>query len=547
MLEHHPKHTSHHPPSRRFQAVIHFLQEAVRVVPVESVFYAVTYSSDDIALKCSKAIKASLRKGRIIPSEMMVDGSQKAAVRMRTGINGHSIDTAVQLAIQQMNAGYPSVIGGWMVTKLESTRNNELIVSARTVTGVRISDPLYSDVTRQYQQLPVVDLEILESRVPVELPPPTKQVLLQPDIIQCLEQLSEVIAKKTILKAKKGLHLNVICDLNIEQVYPMDSSRRESIYATALQSPDKVLKEAREKLAAFIDEAQEDSESDAKAKNECMLELVKEIQECDLKICAALLGAFMEQRIHIPLLESPVDTAKIITSRTAPVAVGVWALFSLDYFDLHRKLSQMQGNSLLVEIAEYIGGIISQKEDCKLPETSDRNYAGKLQFMLQGIKKTVSCSSQYISYSLEHQLCNNLKFKKSIPVKELIDTWDEIFKGDALSLVAKSHRPLIARWLKWAVLIHDLREALAKYTCIGVIGLVNSGKSQLVNTLFKVQVSQCIVCMLQFKWRSSTCTQLAVFYVVVINIPLSFSKDFSRHYKENQNDSSIYVQHGWLC
>ena len=493
MLEYHPKHISHHPPSRRFQAVVHFLQEAVKVVPVESVFYAVTYSNDDIALKCSKAIKASLRKGRIIPSEMMIDGSQRAAVRMRTGINGLSINTAVQLAIQQMDAGYPS-IGGWIVTKLQPTRNNELIVSARTVTGFRISSPLYSEVTRHDQQLPVVDFEILESTVPVKLPPPTGQVLLQPplDVIQCLEQLSEVIAEKAVSNAKKGLDLSVICNLNIEQVYPIDSSRREYIHATALQSPDKVLKEAREKLAAFVEEGQEDSESDAKASNECMLELVKEIQECDLKICAALLGAFMEQRIHIPLLESPVDTAKIISSRKAPVAVGVWALFSMNYFDLQQRLSQMRGNSLLVEIAEYIGGVISQKEDYKLPEISDRNYAGKLQFLLQGIKKTVSCSSQYISYSLEHQLCNNLKFEKSIPVKELIDTWDEVFKGDALSLVAKSHRPLIARWLKWAVLVHDLREALAKYTCIGVIGLVNSGKSQLVSTLFKIQVSQWI-------------------------------------------------------
>ena len=492
MLEYHPKHISHHPPSRRFQAVVSFLQEAVKVVPVESVFYAVTYSNDDIALKCSKAIKASLKKGRIIPSEMMVDGSQRAVVRMRTGINGATITTAVRLAIQQMNANYP--IGGWRVTKLQPTRNNELIVTARTVTGFRIPNTvrLYSEVTRQYQQLPVVDLDILESTVPVELPPPTSQIPLQtpPDVIQCLEQLSEVITAKVVSNAKKGLGLSVICNLNIEQVYPIDSSRRESIQATALHSPDKVLKEAREKLAAFVEEGQEDSESDAKASNECMLELVKEIQECDLKICAALLGAFMEQRIHIPLLESPVDTAKIISSRKAPVAVGVWALFSMNYFDLQQRLSQMRGNSLLVEIAEYIGGVISQKEDYKLPEVSDRNYAGKLQFMLQGIKKTVSCSSQYISYSLEHQLCNNLKFKKSIPVKELIDTWDEVFNGDALSLVAKSHRPLIARWLKWAVLVHDLREALAKYTCVGVIGLVNSGKSQLVNTLFKVQVSQ---------------------------------------------------------
>jgi len=225
-----------------------------------------------------------------------------------------------------------------------------------------------------------------------------------------------------------------------------------------------------------------------------MLEFVREIREDNLKICAALLGSFMEQQIHIPLLDSPMDTAKVLSSRSAPVAVGVWALFSMSHLDLQRMLSSTQGNSLTVEIADYIAGIFDPK--LKHPETkhtkqSDSKYAGKLQFMLQGIKKTVSCSTQYISYSLERQLCNNPKVNesiKSIKVQGLIDDWDKIFKGDALSLVAKSHRPLIARWMKWAILVHDLREALASYMCVGVIGLINSGKSQLVNTLFKVQV-----------------------------------------------------------
>jgi len=69
-----------------------------------------------------------------------------------------------------------------------------------------------------------------------------------------------------------------------------------------------------------------------------------------------------------------------------------------------------------------------------------------------------------------------------------VKQWDEIFKGDALSLVAKSHRSLVARWIKWAVLVHDLRESLAKYTCVGVTGLVNSGKSYLVSKLFGIEV-----------------------------------------------------------
>ena len=103
----------------------------------------------------------------------------------------------------------------------------------------------------------------------------------------------------------------------------------------------------------------------------------------------------------------------------------------------------------------------------------------------------MTCSAQYISYSLEHhlfKLSQQLHFDKSLSVKQLVEKWESTFKDDALLLVAKSHRPLIARWLKWALLVHDLRETLASYTSVGVIGLSNSGKSLLVNSLFDIQV-----------------------------------------------------------
>ena len=67
--------------------------------------------------------------------------------------------------------------------------------------------------------------------------------------------------------------------------------------------------------------------------------------------------------------------------------------------------------------------------------------------------------------------------------------WGKLFEDNILSLVALSHRPLIARWLKWALMVHNLREELARYMAVGVVGLVNSGKSRLVNTLFGIKVS----------------------------------------------------------
>ena len=172
--------------------------------------------------------------------------------------------------------------------------------------------------------------------------------------------------------------------------------------------------------------------------------------------------------------------------------MGVWALFSMSYTDLQDMLLSMRalGNALYVDIESYIAGVLDpDSQDDKNTTAAGRkpeekSYAGKLQFLLQGVEQTATCS---ISYSLEYQLCKHLKFDKSLSVNDLIKRWSTIFRNDALSLVAAPYQPLIARWLKWALLVHDLRETLARYTCVGVIGLVNSGKSQLVSTLFKAE------------------------------------------------------------
>ena len=74
-------------------------------------------------------------------------------------------------------------------------------------------------------------------------------------------------------------------------------------------------------------------------------------------------------------------------------------------------------------------------------------------------------------------------------MRKLIDNWEHTFDKDVLSLVTPPSRELVARWLKWSLMVHSLREELAKYTSVGVIGLVNSGKSKLVSSLFNIPVS----------------------------------------------------------
>ena len=124
-------------------------------------------------------------------------------------------------------------------------------------------------------------------------------------------------------------------------------------------------------------------------------------------------------------------------------------------------------------------------------------YDGKLKFLVSNIDQKAGAdiapsSSDFCIYALEQTL-KDLCLKHSITVQTSIDTivnkWADYFKNCPLVNVAKSHHSLIARWIKWSLMVGELRVTLEKYTTITVAGLVNSGKSQLMKTLFGLDVS----------------------------------------------------------
>ena len=507
--------------SKRFKALAHFLEEAVKVVPLESVFDAISYQTHEIALECAKALNG--RKPQLQPSQLMIAGVYQAAVRARAGYHASvinktwSIMTIKSLLQVHVNPvlpvhqqSQPQIKQGQVTpaqpqphakakghpsqklpssTKKRGKGESDISYSAVTAGKVSTSGNQLSHQRSFSQQMPQPP-QLLPVQFSIPIPVLVGQSQHSPPfpsritayLEQCWKDLLQQNSTQEFLTF--GSKLCVVSKTNISEVYSM--SRRRGAY---FKSPLQVLTDAMQKIATYTDSTQ--MTSGTRLPNEEMLKLIQTIYRYDVAVCAALLGAFMEQQIHIPLLNTPKDTAETLSSQAAPVAVGVWALFSLNLKDLQKTLSSSSHNALIVEIKEYIEGISQQlpENENRMYANDDRMYAGKLQFLLQGIKGTVTASSQYISYSLEHQLCNNLKFERTITLRKLITQWDEIFKDDALYLIAESHRPLVARWLKWTLLVHDLREALAQYTCIGVTGLVNSGKSLLVKKLFGIEVS----------------------------------------------------------
>ncbi len=489
MLERFSFQLSERGPSQRLKSITYFLEEAVKVVPLESIFFAVAYTDDTTSIECAKALNESPFK--FPPSESMYEAAVIAEVRMKTGIHGAVIESYRAHAIRQALPIVPTNTGRYIV-QTECTSPNELQLTVLSPSPATYAEALNQHLQQPFQfhqyfsgqrlfPVPGVNLVVDTTRVP-------RSKEIDPYLGKYFRNIIE--DGSTIIQETA---LDELSNLSIDHIYPVSSQRRHSLVISTFQSPLDILQKGREDLESFIQEIQEDFDSSQYLTNEKMLELVKDIFDKKVMICATLLGAFMEQQIKIPLFkDTQKSTAEFLSSKNDRVAMGVWALFSSTFEELQDLLSSMEGNPLIVEIRDYIAGVLSDDLKKKKSQLGSK-YDGKLQFLLQACsQRVVTCSSEYISYSLEHQLCSKPKFDKSLSVKELIDKWGTIFEGDALAFVAASHRPLIARWLKWAMLIHDLRLSLASYTCVGVTGLVNSGKSQLINKLFGINV-RCII------------------------------------------------------
>ena len=454
LLEQHPNNSTS-VLSRKFEIIAKFLRDVVKVVPFESIAFAIAFSSYKTALVCYEALSTCGIEPAV--SKVMIDGLLHACHRMSYGI-------PPQLSIVHQR-------------------------SSRMMNRVLIAGQIDHE-----KQLVKLETSALGSPfIPID------QTTFSLDKVHPIcnkkvgQHLSEMNKEAVDLLDKQQLRV-VVSNLNIELLYPVTTSSSEAI--PVLKSPIDILVKGREELsrlargATTVDASAPHSQlQQTKECNQRMLDKVNAIRKTDLEVCTSLLGGFMEQQdIDIPLSKSRQDNTPAVFL-TATATVGVWALFSLDYSHVQPILAQCDGEKLLVKILDYVKSISGVSPDSD--DSSNTSYAAKLQFVTQGMTKTVTCNTQYVGYSLERQLvelCKNLNIEASVSLSDLVNKWGKLFKNNTLSLVGRLYYPLIGRWLKWALMVHNLREELARYTAIGVTGLVNSGKSKLINTLFGIQV-----------------------------------------------------------
>ena len=444
--------------SRKFEIIAKFLRDVVKVVPFESIAFAIAFSSYDTALVCYEALSTCGIKPPV--SSIMSNGLMCAAQRMRDGI-------PPQLSIVHDRST--------RVVAMMSTRS----------TAVQIDN-----------EKRLVKLETFASPFI-----PIKESTISVDKLHTINVCNKQVGQQINIMNREVADLSdkqepqvIVGNLNIGFLYPVTTSSSEAI--PVLKSPIDILVRGREELSRLargattvVASATHSQLQQTKEGNQRMLDKVNAIRKTDLEVCTSLLGGFMEQQdMDIPLAKSKQDSTPAVCL-TATATVGVWALFSLDYSHLQPILAQCDGEQLLVKILNYVKSFTGVSPDSD--DSSNTSYAAKLQFMTQGMSKTVTCNTQYVGYSLERQLvelCKNLNIEASVSLSDLLNKWGNLFKNNTLSLIHRLYRPLIGRWLKWALMVHNLREELARYTAVGVTGLVNSGKSKLINTLFGIQV-----------------------------------------------------------
>ena len=218
-------------------------------------------------------------------------------------------------------------------------------------------------------------------------------------------------------------------------------------------------------------------------------------KKVQLSMVTSIIVAFMQEHIRVPLVDNVASLWKLsklyvqLLPRFIKFCGSIWKMRDDGPDDFEAELLK-----LLKPMADCVQ---------KLYDTSTLmvdSYVTRLQLLVTGVGNASCLSEQCKEYFLEAQLvhtCQQLTITVATPTETILSKWDKLFKRTTLSSVAKSFRPLLARWIRWSLMIHNLRHELVKYTAVGVVGLVNSGKSQLVKKLFQINVCLIIIIMVQ--------------------------------------------------
>ena len=290
------------------------------------------------------------------------------------------------------------------------------------------------------------------------------------------------------------------CDIDLEVIYPSaDDKPTLKRDVKCCKAPMTLLIEGRKEINRISEDLITEQSGSTKGcsasnANTMMLGVINGLRK-DFETCSTLLGAFMESQARIPLERARGDKyVNKIAKHASSLGLSVWALLILPFTYLNQLMvsNVSEGvRKIVIDFSRQIDGF--RRYMFRRPASHFPNYDEKMEFLVGSMKESTTCNNEYISYSLERQLedqCTKRNLFHDTPIDEILDQWNDNFENETLTLVPSEYRRLVARWIKWSLMINNLRESLASQTAIGVIGLVNSGKSKFVRTMFGKEVSQ---------------------------------------------------------
>lgn len=263
----------------------------------------------------------------------------------------------------------------------------------------------------------------------------------------------------------------------------VDSSLKSKQGLRSLKSPISIIVEGREILHQSNDTTPLQQCEEVVSKHtsyEEMMEVLHNARGGHFDLCIGVLCGFMYQHVRVPFTEfNPMTLWKSLYHKIAP------------YSDAFKNDSDFW-TSILKRCQRAIS---------KGSQAVERTYAAKLKFLVTNIDpeskaNSTPTSSEYSMYTLEkklEELCSERGIVREKPIDRIVHAWKSYFKDCPLANVASSHQSLITQWIKWSLLIHELRLTLERHITIAIPGLVNSGKTQLIRSLFGLDVSDDII------------------------------------------------------
>lgn len=292
------------------------------------------------------------------------------------------------------------------------------------------------------------------------------------------------LVQKSLIKVNSLSEVEATSNLSAADLYRLKdegASPGTKHKSKGLKSPISVLLKGRDALEQANDISKPHLYEEIVSKYgsyEETMQVLHKARGVHFDFCIRVLCDFMYQHVQVPFTETnPMTNWKCFCHQIAP------------YSDILKNDSEFW-SSLIMRCQRAIS---------KGSQVAEGSYSDKLKFLVTNIDPESNSHTAPSSslYSLEKKLkevCSDRKIEKEISVDRMVHEWQSFFQNCPMADVARSHRSLICRWIKWSLLIHELRVTLENQVTIAVTGLVNSGKTQLIQSLFGFQVKLCFMC-----------------------------------------------------